>query len=87
MDSANISQWVSLPRLPTNCNLLTRHSANAYAQFGAALGIPVTIAVPGNASHERMARMCAHGAELVITDPIEGYDFALRTAATQSLPD
>jgi len=36
--------------------------------------------IPGNASRERMDRICAHGAELVITDPIEGYDFALREA-------
>lgn len=63
--------------------LLDSSSGNAgisYAMLGAALGIPVTIVVPGNASQERLERIAAHGAELVITDPIEGYDFALREA-------
>lgn len=63
--------------------LLDSSSGNAgisYAMFGAALGIPVTLVVPGNASAERLDRMRAHGAELVLTDPLEGYDHALRTA-------
>ena len=63
--------------------LLDSSSGNAgiaYALFGAALGIGVSIVVPGNASQERLARIRAHGAELIITDPIEGYDFALREA-------
>lgn len=63
--------------------LLDSSSGNAgisYAMFGAALGIPVTLVVPGNASAERLERIRAHGAELVLTDPIEGYDHALRTA-------
>ena len=63
--------------------LLDSSSGNAgiaYAQIGAALGIGVTLVVPGNASRERLDRIRAHGAELVLTDPIEGYDFALREA-------
>lgn len=63
--------------------LLDSSSGNAgisYAMLGAALGIPVTIVVPGNASQERLERIAAHGAELIITDPLEGYDFALREA-------
>ena len=63
--------------------LLDSSSGNAgisYAMFGAALGIPVTLVVPGNASAERLDRIRAHGAELILTDPIEGYDHALRTA-------
>jgi len=56
------------------------NAAIAYAQFGAALGIGVTLVVPGNASSERLARIAAHGAELVLTDPMEGYDESLRTA-------
>jgi cysteine synthase B len=63
--------------------VLDSSSGNAgisYAMFGAALGIPVTLVVPGNASVERLDRMRAHGAELVLTDPVEGYDHALRTA-------
>lgn len=64
-------------------SLLDSSSGNAgisYAMLGAALGIPVTIVVPGNASRERLERIAAYGAELVITDPLEGYDFALREA-------
>lgn len=63
--------------------LLDSSSGNAgisYAMLGAALGVPVTIVVPGNASQERLDRIVAHGAELITTDPIEGYDFALREA-------
>ncbi|MFH0351450.1 MAG: PLP-dependent cysteine synthase family protein [Chromatiales bacterium] len=63
--------------------LLDSSSGNAgisYAMLGAALGVPVTIVVPGNASHERLDRIVAHGAELILTDPIKGYDFALEEA-------
>src|SRR5262245_43639322 len=52
----------------------------AYAMIGAALGVPVTLVVPGNASLERKQRIRAHGAELRQTDPVEGYDAALREA-------
>jgi len=52
----------------------------AYAMMGAALGIDVEIVVPGNASLERKHRIKAHAARLVETDPIEGYDAALREA-------
>ncbi len=63
--------------------LLDSSSGNAgisYALLGAALGVPVTLVVPGNASRERLERIRAHGAELILTDPLEGYDFALREA-------
>ena len=52
----------------------------AYAMYGALLGLPVTLVVPGNASRERLQRIRAHGAELVLTDPLEGYDHAVREA-------
>jgi cysteine synthase B len=52
----------------------------AYAMIGAVLGVPVELVVPGNASLERKRRILAHGAKLTETDPIEGYDEALRTA-------
>ena len=63
--------------------LLDSSSGNAgiaYAQFGALLSVPVTLVVPGNASRERLQRIRAYGAELVLTDPFEGYDFAVNTA-------
>jgi cysteine synthase B len=52
----------------------------AYATFGAALGIPMTLAIPANASPERLAILRALGAELLLTDPLEGSDGALRIA-------
>lgn len=52
----------------------------AYAQIGAALGIGVTLVIPGNASRERLERIRAHGADVIETDPIEGYDHAVHTA-------
>src|SRR5262245_63787452 len=63
--------------------LLDSSSGNAgiaYAMIGAALGIPVTLVVPGNASLERKQRIRAHGAELIETDPLEGYDAAIHHA-------
>ena len=52
----------------------------AYATFGAALGIPVTLTLPANASPERIAILRALGAELILTDPLEGSDGAILVA-------
>ena len=52
----------------------------AYATFGAALDIPVTLVLPSNASPERIAILRALGAELVLTDPLEGSDGSIRVA-------
>jgi len=52
----------------------------AYATLGAALGVPVTLAIPSNASPERLAILRALGAELVLTDPLEGTDGAILEA-------
>jgi S-sulfo-L-cysteine synthase (O-acetyl-L-serine-dependent) len=51
----------------------------AYAMFGAALGYKVTLALPGNAGIERKKMLKALGADLIITDPMEGTDGAIRT--------
>ena len=64
-------------------HLLDSTSGNmgiAYATFGAALGIPITLAMPSNASPERIKIMQALGAELILTDPLEGSDGAIRIA-------
>jgi S-sulfo-L-cysteine synthase (O-acetyl-L-serine-dependent) len=50
----------------------------AYATLGAALGYPVTIAMPGNASLERKRILTGLGAELLLTDPVEGIDGAIQ---------
>ncbi len=52
----------------------------AYATFGAALGLPVTLVIPANASPERIAILRALGAELILSDPLEGTDGAIRVA-------
>ena len=52
----------------------------SYATFGAALGIPVTIVIPANASPERMSILTALGAELIMSDPLEGSDGAILKA-------
>jgi len=52
----------------------------AYATFGAALGIPLTLCVPANASPERLTILRALGAEVILTDPSEGSDGAIRIA-------
>ncbi len=52
----------------------------AYATFGAALGVPVTLVVPDNASAERLSILRALGAELILTDGLEGSDGAIRLA-------
>ncbi|MFQ6022826.1 MAG: PLP-dependent cysteine synthase family protein [Acidiferrobacterales bacterium] len=78
-----INRAIASGQLADGRRLLDSSSGNAgiaYAMIGAALRIPVTLVVPGNASRERLERIAAYGAELIITDPIEGYDFALREA-------
>lgn len=50
----------------------------AYAWLGAALGIPVTLVIPDNASVERKKRILAHGATIHYTRAQDGYDETLR---------
>jgi cysteine synthase B len=56
----------------------------AYAWIGNALGVPVKIVIPDNASVERKKRMRAHGAELFFTAAHDGYDEALREVRRQA---
>jgi cysteine synthase B len=70
-------------RLLPGMSLLDSTSGNmgiAYATFGAALDIPVTLVLPSNASPERIAILRALGAELVFSDPVEGTDGAFLVA-------
>ncbi|MFN8527478.1 MAG: cysteine synthase family protein [Anaerolineae bacterium] len=50
----------------------------AYAMLGAAKGYRVKLFIPANASPERIAILRAYGAELELTDPLEGSDGAIR---------
>jgi cysteine synthase B len=52
----------------------------AYATLGASFGIPVTLSLPSNASPERIKILRALGAELILTDPLEGTDGAIQVA-------
>jgi cysteine synthase B len=87
-----LRQALAEGKLGKGKRLLDSTSGNmgiAYATFGAALGIPVTLVVPANASPERIAILKALGAELILSDPAEGSDGAIRIArqlASQS-PD
>jgi cysteine synthase B len=63
--------------------LLDASSGNtgiAYAMLGAAAGIGVTICLPGNASPERRALLEIYGAEVVVTDRMDGTEGAARRA-------
>jgi cysteine synthase B len=68
-------------RLEPGRMILDSSSGNAgiaYAMIGALIGHPVEIVIPDNASAERKKRLQAHGARLVFTDALSGYDEALR---------
>jgi cysteine synthase B len=67
--------------LPPEKVILDSSSGNAgiaYAMIGTILGRRVELVVPGNASEERKKRIRLHGADLILTDPVAGYDEALR---------
>ena len=50
----------------------------ALAFVGAARGYPVKLCMPENVTPERKRILRAYGAELVLTDPMEGSDGAIR---------
>ena len=52
----------------------------ALAMLGGALGFPATLFVPASASPERRAILTACGARVILTDPLEGADGAIRGA-------
>jgi cysteine synthase B len=50
----------------------------AYAMLCASRGYRVNLVMPANASPERIAMLRAYGADLELTDPLEGTDGAIR---------
>jgi len=52
----------------------------AMAMIGAAKSYKVKLVMPANVSDERKKILTAYGAELVLTDPLEGIDESIRTA-------
>jgi len=80
---AMIADGISRGLLAPGKTILEATSGNtgiADAMIGRALGFPVTLCLPGNASSERKAILAAYGAELLLTDPLEGTDGAIRRA-------
>ncbi len=68
-------------RLRPGMTLIDSTSGNtgiAYAMLGAARGYRIKLYLPANVSPERIAILRAYGAELVLTDPLEGSDGAIR---------
>lgn len=56
------------------------NTAIAYAMIGAASGYGVTICLPANADAVCQRTLRAYGAHLIMTDPLEGPDGAIRRA-------
>ena len=74
-----IEEGIASGELTPATTLIDATSGNtgiAYALIGAARGINVTLAIPANASEERKQTLRAYGAELILTDPMEGTDGA-----------
>jgi len=70
-------------RLTAGRTILDATSGNtgiAYAMVGTSRGYSVKLCVPENASPERKLILRALGAELVLTDPLEGTDGSIREA-------
>jgi S-sulfo-L-cysteine synthase (O-acetyl-L-serine-dependent) len=70
-------------RLTAGKTILDATSGNtgiAYAMVGAARGYKVKLCVPENASQERKMILRALGADLVLTNPLDGSDGAIREA-------
>ncbi len=80
---AMLSEGLARGLLTPGKTILEATSGNtgiADAMLGRALGFPVTLCLPKNASAERQAILRALGAVLVLTDPLEGTDGAIRKA-------
>lgn len=70
--------------LHTGKTLLDSTSGNmgiAYATLGATMGVRLHLAVPANAGHSRLSLLRSLGAEITLTDPLEGSDGAREVAA------
>ncbi len=52
----------------------------SYAMLGAARGYPVILCVPANVTPERKRLLHAYGAEVILTDAMDGSDGAIREA-------
>ena len=76
-----LSEAIADGRLVPGKTIIDSSSGNAgiaYALIGGALGFPVEIVIPDNASKERLKRLVAHGAKVTHTSAQDGYDEAIR---------
>ncbi len=67
----------ALTRDKTIIDATSGNTGIAYAMIAAALGYRVKLCLPKNASEERKRILRAYGAELVLTDPLQGSDGAI----------
>ena len=76
-----VTEAIASGELTRNKVILDSSSGNAgiaYAMIGAILGYQVELVIPDNASQERKKRIRSHGAQIIYTDALLGYDEALR---------
>ncbi|HID05141.1 MAG TPA: cysteine synthase family protein [Candidatus Caldiarchaeum subterraneum] len=67
-----------LTRGKTLIDATSGNTGIAYSMLGASLGYRVKLFIPSNASKRKITTMKAFGAELVLTDPMEGIDGAIK---------
>jgi cysteine synthase B len=68
----------ALTKKKTIIDATSGNTGIAYAMIGSVLGYRVQLAIPANASPERLRILQAYGAMLVLTDPLEGTDGSQR---------
>jgi len=87
---AMIEEGERMGALTPDKTILDSTSGNtgiALAMIGAAKGYQVKLVMPENVSHERKAILQAYGAELLLTDPLEGIDLSIRTVREMAKAD
>jgi cysteine synthase B len=85
-----IAEGVRSGALRPGGTLLDATSGNtgiAYAMLGASLGYRVRLCVPANVTPERLRMLRAYGAEVILTDAMDGSDGAIREARRQHEAD
>ena len=68
----------ALTKSKTILDATSGNAGIAYAMIGAVLGYRVELVMPEHASEERKKRIQAHGASMVFTDSMLGYDETMR---------
>ena len=65
------------------------NTAVAYAMIAAVKGYPLTLCVPKNANAQVLGLLRRYGAEVILTDPLQGSDGAIRKAKglAESVPE